>query len=92
MEFFNEELSKALHTGNYICNKCGTKMYFEDEEVADTLICPHCGHSVDLEFYGLEEEEAYDKLYPLKEDICNCDECVEEFESYEEVCGELNDD
>lgn len=40
-------------------------MEFEDEW-GDTLVCPACGHSVDLEHYGMENDEEYDALYPLR--------------------------
>lgn len=40
-------------------------MEFEDEW-EDTLVCPACGHSVDLEHYGMENDEEYDALYPIK--------------------------
>lgn len=43
-------------------------MEFEDEW-EDTLICPECGHSVDLEHYGFENDEEYDALYPSKEEF-----------------------
>jgi hypothetical protein len=36
-------------------------MEFEDEW-EDTLVCPACGHSVDLEHYGMENDEEYDAL------------------------------
>ncbi len=93
MGFFNDELSKALRTGNYICSECGGKMIFENEATEDVLICPACGHSVDLEFYGIENEEAYDALYPTKEEVCGYDEYdSDNFETYDEVCGELSND
>ena len=31
-------------------------MEFEDEW-EDTLVCPHCGHSIDLDDYGREGNE-----------------------------------
>ena len=42
----------------------GGLMEFEDEW-EDTLVCPACGHSVDLEHYGMENDEEYDALYPV---------------------------
>lgn len=57
MSYFNDKLVEGLFTGNYICNECGSKMEFEDEEVRDVLVCPKCGHSVDLDRYGSEDEE-----------------------------------
>lgn len=41
-------------------------MEFEDEW-EDTLVCPACGHSVDLEHYGMENDEEYDALYPTRD-------------------------
>lgn len=67
MGFFNELLSLALESGQYICSECGGMMEFEDED-EDILVCPSCGHSVELEHYGFEDEE-YDSLYPTKEDL-----------------------
>ncbi len=93
MGFFNDELSKALLTGDYICSDCGAKMFFEDEVTEDVLICPDCGHSVDLDHYGIENEEDYDALYPTREEICGYGENSSgEFETYDEVCGELSKD
>lgn len=69
MSFFNDVQRDALLTGRYICSKCGALMEFEDEW-EDTLVCPECGHSVDLEHYGFENDEAYEALYPSKEDVC----------------------
>lgn len=92
MGFLNDELSKALYTGDYICSDCGAKMFFEDEVTEDVLICPDCGHSVDLEHYGIENEEDYDALYPTREEVCGYDDYgSEENETYDEVCGELSD-
>lgn len=45
-------------------------MEFEDEW-EDTLVCPTCGHSVDLEHYGMENDEEYDALYPTRDQICD---------------------
>lgn len=45
-------------------------MEFEDEW-EDTLVCPVCGHSVDLEHYGMENDEEYDALYPTRDQICD---------------------
>ena len=93
MGLFSDLLSAALTTGMYICSKCGTKMEFEDSETEDVLICPNCGHSVDLELYGMENGEDYDSLYPLKEDICECEDNDDsENEYYDEVCDELSHD
>ncbi len=70
MNLLNNAQIEALLTGRYICSKCGERMEFEDEW-EDTLVCPHCGHSVDLEHYGFEKDEDYDALYPTKEEVCD---------------------
>lgn len=56
MSFFNDAQRDGLLTGRYICSECGGLMEFEDEW-EDTLVCPACGHSVDLEHYGMENDE-----------------------------------
>lgn len=61
MSFFNDAQRDGLLTGRYICSECGGLMEFEDEW-EDTLVCPACGHSVDLEHYGMENDEEYDVL------------------------------
>lgn len=48
MSIFNEKQIKAMTSGRYICSECGSVMEFEDEW-EDTLVCPHCGHSIDLD-------------------------------------------
>ena len=53
MSIFNEKQIKAMTSGRYICSECGSVMEFEDEW-EDTLVCPHCGHSIDLDEYGCE--------------------------------------
>lgn len=58
MIFFNDAQRDGLLTGRYICSECGGLMEFEDEW-EDTLVCPACGHSVDLEHYGMENDEEY---------------------------------
>lgn len=68
MGFFNDELVAAMLTGEYICSQCGAVMEFEDEW-KDTLICPKCGHEVDFDHYGVENEEDYEALYPREEDV-----------------------
>lgn len=70
MSFFNNSQIEGLLTGQYICSECGGLMEFEDEW-EDTLVCPECGHSVDLEHYGFENDEDYDALYPTKDEICD---------------------
>lgn len=93
MGFFNEKLVEALFSGNYICSVCGAEMNFEDEW-KDVLICPSCDHSVELERYGFENDEAYDALLPSMDEIIDSEDEDEEYtgEIYDEVCGELSDD
>ena len=68
MSFFNEKQVEGLLTGRYICQECGAEMEFENEN-EDTLVRLKCGSSIDLDHYGMTDEE-YDSLYPRKEDIC----------------------
>lgn len=68
MGFFNKMQKLAMITGHYICSECGKSMEFEDEW-KDTLVCPHCGHSVDLDRYGFESDEEYESLYPTREEV-----------------------
>lgn len=44
-------------------------MQFEDEW-EDILVCLECGHSVELEQYGMEDDEEYEALYPTREEVC----------------------
>ena len=57
MSFFNDAQRDGLLTGRYICSECGGLMA--------------CGHSVDLEHYGMENDEEYDALYPTRDQICD---------------------
>ena len=43
----------------YLCYDCGAVMEKADEEV---LVCPVCGHSVNIDDYFTEEED-YEELY-----------------------------
>lgn len=94
MSIFNEAMIEALLSGRYICSQCGNRMQFEDELNEDILICPICGHSVDLDRYGCEDDEEFERLYPTKEELLGEyeEEDDEECEIYEEECGELEDD
>ena len=69
MSFFNDAQKDALLTGRDICSKCGARMQFEDEW-EDILVCLECGHSVELEQYGTEDDEEYEALYPTREEVC----------------------
>lgn len=96
MTFFNDKLKTAFRTGQYICDKCGAVMEFEDE-FTETLICLECGNEVDFDHYGFSDEE-YDELYPTLEEVLaregeyDEEEQDDEYEEvYDEVCGELED-
>ncbi len=92
MGFFNDALKAALLSGMYYCNECGGLMEFENEW-RDTLICPECGHSVDLDHYGFESEEEYNALYPTEDELNDCEDDEDDSgETYDEVYGELDDD
>lgn len=95
MSIFNEKQIKAMLNREYICSKCGTKMEFEDEW-EDTLVCSRCGHSIELDRYGCEDDEEYEKMYPTKEELSGIEDEEDEDnpygETYDEVCGELSDD
>ncbi len=94
MSIFNEKQIEAMFGGDYICSECGGKMEFEDEW-EDTLVCPACGHDIDIERYGFENDEEYEAQYPTKEEVLGYDDEEEEEEhcgeTYDEVCGELGD-
>ena len=97
MSFFNEAKIKAMISREYVCSHCGSLMEFEDEW-EDVLICPNCGHSIDSDRYGCESDEKYEKMYPTREEVCGIEEEDDEDEdnpygeTYDEVCGELDDD
>lgn len=79
MSIFNEKQRKAMTGGGYICSGCGEFVVFGDEW-EDTLVCPPCGHSIDLEEYGCEGDEKYENLYPTREEVMGiaADESEEE--------------
>jgi len=64
MSIFNEKRWLAFETGKFICAKCGATMKFADKS-EDRLLCPKCGHEIELELYGIDDEEEYDALYPI---------------------------
>ncbi len=92
MDFMNDDLREAMLSGKYICSKCGELMEFEDE-FEDILVCSNCGHSVDLDRYGFDDEE-YEQLYLTREEVLGYDEeeLEDDGETYDEVYGELSDD
>lgn len=81
---FNKKQIEAILTKNYICPKCGEKMVFEDESES-TLVCEHCGHDMDSDYYGLTEEEI-DNLYPTEEEVLAA---AGEYESDDNECEEI---
>ena len=102
MGFFNDAVVDSLFGGVHICSQCGSEMEFENEW-EDVLVCAKCGHSVDTERYGFENDEDYDALYPTEEEVLgrindtddsdetDADEDDDTGEEYDEVCGELDD-
>lgn len=64
MSIFNEKRRLAFETGKFICAKCGATMKFTDKW-EDKLLCPKCGYEIELELYGIDDEEEYDALYPI---------------------------
>lgn len=64
MSIFNEKRWLAFETGKFICAKCGVTMKFTDKW-EDKLLCPKCGYEIELELYGIDDEEEYDALYPI---------------------------
>lgn len=77
MSFFNDKLVKAMFSREYICHECEKLMEFEDEG-EDILVCPHCGHSVELDDYGREGDEDYENLYPTLEEVLDMENDSEE--------------
>lgn len=68
MSIFNDKMLKAMGAHKYICNECGGVMEFEDEW-EDSLVCPSCGNSMDLDMYGFADEDEYNALYPSREEV-----------------------
>lgn len=68
MSFSNEKFHEAFISGEYICDKCGSLMRFEDEKWKDVLLCEQCGNSIATEQYGYTDEE-YASLYPTLEEV-----------------------
>lgn len=89
MGFFNDKLREALFTGDYRCPACGDRMIFENKKWRDTLVCPSCGESMNLDEYGLSGDEDYSILYPTEKDIVDCDD--DGSETYEDVYGLLDE-
>lgn len=65
MYFKGDAFEKAFITRNYICPECGKTMVFEDE-YESILVCEHCGHSMDIDEYGVDPDSLY---YPTREEV-----------------------
>ena len=83
-------MSKKIE--GYLCYECGTKMDKADDEV---LVCASCGHSVDIEDYGYENE--YDDYYSsIKEETLDdapegCAACGGPYPSCKTSCKLFDD-
>lgn len=53
----------------YTCYECGAVM----DIVGDVLVCPDCGHSVDVDDWVTEPSD-YEDYYPTREQIVGDDE------------------
>lgn len=64
----NDDLINYLNSlswlDEYSCYECGANMDLVD----DVLVCPKCGHSVNVDDWVTEAED-YEEYYPLKEEI-----------------------
>lgn len=90
MGFLNKARIDALFKGDYICDKCGNKMEFEDKN-EDVLVCPSCGNSMDLDHYGFKDEEEYEAQFRKPDGIIEEENDEDESEYYEEELNELGD-
>lgn len=63
MSIFSGGQLKAVFSGGYIGHGCGRLMGFEGE-LGDTLVCPRCGHGMDLDDAGREGYGEDGDLYP----------------------------
>jgi len=66
----------------YICPECGSELVFTTSR-EDELLCENCGYNVELDYYGMSEDEIAD-MYPGPEEF-------EEYEPDEEYNGEYYD-
>lgn len=80
--------SKAVNEflDSYPCIECEALMEKVDDE---TLVCPSCGHSVDIEDYTTEAED-YDGIYGRMDEDKTFGHDNEEFpgESYDDIFGD----
>ena len=79
-----KSLDELVFEDDYYCGECGTQMNL----IGDVLICPKCGHAVDVDDYltEYEEEEGY---FPTLEEV-EGDSEEESGETYDEVYDELH--
>ena len=68
MSIFNEKQKEAMFSRRVYLPRCVIFDGVEDEW-EDVLVCPHCGHSVELDDYGCEDDEEYENLYPTREEV-----------------------
>ena len=66
----------------YVCPRCGNELVFFDD-MEDVLVCEKCGYDIDIDEYGLTEDEIAD-MYPGPEEF-------EEYEPDEDYDGEYYD-
>lgn len=48
----------------YTCYECGAVM----DIVGDVLVCPKCGHSIEVKDWSTEPQD-YEEYYPTREEI-----------------------
>jgi DNA-directed RNA polymerase subunit M/transcription elongation factor TFIIS len=65
---FNGKQIEAMLTQRWICPCCGAEMIFEDDN-EDILVCLSCGNSIDLDRYGYDSDEEYEKAYPSFKEV-----------------------
>ena len=82
-------LDELVLDDDYFCGECGAEM----ERFGDVLVCPKCGHSVDVEDYMTEYEDEEEYAPTLEELEGLPDEEDEELgETYDEVYNELDEE
>lgn len=67
MGVFSDLWKIGFYTGKYICEECGARMHFENDN-EDTLVCDSCGYSVYIDDYGNNVDD-YDRLSPAIEPL-----------------------
>lgn len=72
-ENFEDDLYEWLD--EYECYECGATM----NQVGEVLVCPRCGHSVDVDDW-ITEAEDYEDYYPTAEEFFGNDENDEDDE------------